>query len=73
MFVKYSEGYYVNQIRGKICGAISMFTGGEFLSTLLEEITDLHKPSIIYKDSQGTIFLAKKTKVGMRTKQIVIR
>ena len=33
----------------------------------------MEKPSIIYKDNQGAIFLAKNTQVGIRTKHIDIR
>ena len=44
----------------------------KFVSMLLEEITKIHKPSVIYEDNQGAIFLAKKIQVGIRTKIINI-
>ena len=31
----------------------------KFISMLLEEMTEMEKPSIIYEDNQGVIFLAK--------------
>ena len=39
---------------------------------LLEGITEVHKPSVIYEYNQGMIFLAKNRQVGMCTKHIDI-
>ena len=44
-----------------------------FVSTLLKEITKVHKPSVVYKDNQVSIFLANNSQVVMRTKHIGIR
>ena len=44
----------------------------KFVSMLLEEICEVQKPSIIYEDNQGAIFLANKSQVGMRTNHIDI-
>ena len=40
---------------------------------LLGEMTEVEKPSVIYEDNQGAIFLAKNRQVGIHTKQIDIR
>ena len=40
---------------------------------LLGEMTKVEKPSVIYEDNRGTIFLAKNRQVGIRTKHIDIR
>ena len=39
---------------------------------LLEEISEVQKPAIVYKDNQGDIFLVKNRQVGMHTKHIDI-
>ena len=39
---------------------------------LPEEINEVHKSSVIYKENQGAIFLAKNRQVGMRTKHVDI-
>ena len=39
---------------------------------LLEEMTKVQKPSVIYEDNQGAILLAKNRKVVLRTKHINI-
>ena len=44
----------------------------KFISILLEEMTDVQKPSAIYKDNQGSILLAKDRQVGIHTKHIDI-
>ena len=38
----------------------------------LGEITEVQKPSVIYEDNQGAIFLAKNRQVGIHTKHIYI-
>ena len=45
----------------------------KFVSMLLEEMTEVGKPSVIYEDNQGVIFLAKNRQVGIRKKHIDIR
>ena len=45
----------------------------KFVSTLMGEMTEVKKPSVIYEDNQGAIFLAKNRQVGIRTKHIDIR
>ena len=45
---------------------------GNFLSMMLVEMTKLQKPSVIYEDNQGAIFLAKNRQVGTCTKHIDI-
>ena len=45
----------------------------KFVSMLLEEMNEAHKPSVIYEDNQGYIFLVKNMEVGMHTKHIDIR
>ena len=40
---------------------------------LLEEISEVQKPAVFYKDNKGAIFLAKNDQVVMRTKHIDIR
>ena len=39
---------------------------------LLEEIIEVQKPSVIYKDNQGAVFLENNRKVGIFTKHIDI-
>ena len=39
---------------------------------LLEEMTEVQKPLVVYEDNQGAIFLANNRQVGMRTKHIDI-
>ena len=39
---------------------------------ILEEMTELHKPSVVYEDNQGEIFVTKNRQVGMRKKHIDI-
>ena len=39
----------------------------------LEEMTEVKKPSVIYEDNQGDIFLENNRQVGIRTKHIDIR
>ena len=36
-------------------------------------MTKVHKPSVIYKDNQGVVFLLNNRQVGIRTKHINIR
>ena len=43
-----------------------------FVSMLLEEMKEVQKPSVIYKDNQGAIFLMKNKQVGIHTKKIDI-
>ena len=43
-----------------------------FVITLLEEMTEVQKPSIIYEENQGAIFLVKNNRVGICTKHIDI-
>ena len=45
----------------------------KFVSMLLGEINEVKKPSVIYEDNQGAIFLAKNRQVGICTKHIDIR
>ena len=45
----------------------------KFVSMLMGEMTDVEKPSVIYEDNQGVIFLAKNRQVGIRTKHSDIR
>ena len=40
------------------------------VSMFLEEMTELKNPSVIYKDNQGVISLAKNRQVGILTKHI---
>ena len=42
----------------------------KFLTMLLEEMTEVHKLSVIYKDNQRTISLANNSQVGFCTKHI---
>ena len=35
-------------------------------------MTEVQKPSVLYEDNQGAIFLAKNRQVGIRTKRIDI-
>ena len=44
----------------------------KFVNMILEEITEVQKPSVLCEDNQGAIFLAKNSQVGMRTKHIYI-
>ena len=39
---------------------------------LLEEMTEVQKPSVVYEENQGYILLAKNRQVGMHTKHIDI-
>ena len=43
-----------------------------FLNMLLGEMSEVQKPSVMYKDNQGVIYLANNRQVGMRTKHIDI-
>ena len=43
-----------------------------FVNMLLGEITELQKPSVIYKDKKGEIFLVKNSQVCMHTEHIDI-
>ena len=45
----------------------------KFVSMFMGEMTKVEKPSIIYEDNQGAIFLAKNRQVGILTKHINIR
>ena len=45
----------------------------KYVSMLFEEMTKVHKPSVIYRDNQGENFLAKSRQVGIRTKKIDTR
>ena len=38
-----------------------------FVSMVLEEMTEVENPSVVYEDNQGIIFLAKNRQVGIRT------
>ena len=40
----------------------------DFVSIFLGEITEVQKPSVIYEDNQGAIFIAKNRQVGICTK-----
>ena len=44
----------------------------KFVSMFMGEMTKVEKPSIIYEDNQGDIFLAKNRQVGIHTKHIDI-
>ena len=44
-----------------------------FVNTLLEYMTKVYKPSVIYEVNQGIIFLVKNRQVGIHTKHIDIR
>ena len=44
----------------------------KFVSIFLEEMTEVQKPSVIYEDNRGVIFLAKNRQVDMHTKHINI-
>ena len=44
----------------------------KFVSMLLREMTEVKKPSVIYEDNQGVIFLVKNRQVGICTKHIDI-
>ena len=44
----------------------------DFVNVLLKEMTEVHKPSVVYKGNQGSIFLANSRQVGMHTKHIFI-
>ena len=44
----------------------------KFVSMFLGEITEVEKPSVIYENNQGKIFLAKNRQVGICTKRIDI-
>ena len=44
----------------------------KFVSMFLGEMTEVEKPSVIYEDNQGKIFLANNRQVGIRTKPINI-
>ena len=44
----------------------------EFISMIIEEMTEVQKTSFIYEGNQGVIFLAKNRQVGIRTKHIDI-
>ena len=44
-----------------------------FTQNLVEELTGVRKPAIIYEDNLGTIFLVKNQQVSSRTKHIDIR
>ena len=43
-----------------------------FASMFLGEMTEVQKPSIIYEDIQGDMFLEKNRQVGIHTKHIDI-
>ena len=43
-----------------------------FITMLLEEMTELQKPSFIYEDNPEENFLTKNRQVGMHTKHIDI-
>ena len=45
----------------------------KFVSMLLGETTKVKKPSVIYEDNQGAIFIANNRQVGIPTKHIDIR
>ena len=73
MSVKDSEDCYVNQHRGRIYMAISACAQEvKFVIMLIEEMTEVQNLSVIYKDNQGAIFLAKNRQVCMRTMHIDI-
>ena len=42
----------------------------KFVSMSLEEMTEVKKPSVIYEDNQGDIFLENNRQVGICTKHI---
>ena len=44
----------------------------KFVNILREEMTEVQKPSVVYEDNQGEIFLEKNMQVGMCTKHIDI-
>ena len=44
----------------------------KFVSMFLGEMIKVEKPSVIYEDNQGEIFLAKNRQVGICTKPINI-
>ena len=42
-----------------------------FLIMLLVQMTKVKKPSVIYEDNQGAIFLEKNRQVGIRTNALI--
>ena len=44
----------------------------KFVSMLLGEMTKVEKPSVVYEDNQGAIFLSKNKQVGICTNHIDI-
>ena len=44
----------------------------KFVSMLLEEMTEVQKPSVIYKDNQGAILLINNRQIGKHTKHMDI-
>ena len=44
----------------------------KFISIILGEMIEVEKPSVIYEDNKGAIFLAKKRQVDICTKHIDI-
>ena len=44
----------------------------KFVTIFLVEMTEVQKPSVIYEDNQGAIFLANISQVGICTKHIDI-
>ena len=44
-----------------------------FVNMLLEYMNEVQKPSVVYEDNQGSIFLANNRQVGMLTSHVYIR
>ena len=44
----------------------------KFVNMLLEEMTEVQKPSVVYEENKGEIFLANNIQVGMCTNHIDI-
>ena len=63
----------LSSIEAEYVGISSCTQEVKIISMLLEEMTEVQKPSVIYKDNQGAVLLSKNRQVCMRTKHIDIR
>ena len=51
---------------------IIQLTNNTFVNILLEEMTEMQKTAVLYKDNKGSILLANNRQVGICTKHIDI-
>ena len=71
MFVKNPEDFDSEQHRIRVCGIVSVCTRGNVFNFVAGINDQSEKPSVIYEDKQGAIFLEKNRQVGFRRNTLI--